>query len=296
MKKNLLVLFGMLFAVSAWATDSVKIVVGYGPGNINNVIRMFAADAENHSDLKFRVENKPGANGVIAVKEYLKETPALTSALGASAGQLVFEALANPENNFLKDLKVIGPVIASPLAMAVNTDSNIKSFADLFDRSQPRRRINIATGGESHQMLVNLIAKHSHHDIQGVRFKGGADGFTALRGGHVDAMIDAYGWFTQHVPSIRILGVAQQQNLKHAPSMHRQLPDATLVNWFAIVINRQVRDTRALESALNNGFIKNNRIQQWEDQGYNIDLNPNGDYMDRVAIPTYNKWRGLLGK
>jgi tripartite-type tricarboxylate transporter receptor subunit TctC len=214
--------------------------------------------------------------------------------LGVTGGQILFEALVNPENNFIKQLKFIGPVLTSPLSLAVNSNSDIKSIADLFDRSKSRRRINIAVGGESHQMLVNLIAQHSHHDIQGVRFKGGVDGYTALRGGHVDAQVDVYGWFTQYLPDIRIVAVAQEQPMKHAPSIHQWVPSATLVNFFAIAINQDTKDTQSIEKAFTDGMYRSNRNLYWEQQGYNIDRNPRADYVERIVVPTYTRWKSQL--
>jgi len=293
--RSLVAVLASTFCVSVMASTQARVTIGYGPGGTDSIIRSMTLDAENVSKFQFLVINKPGANGSIAVREYLKEPPSNLSMLGVSGGQILFEALVNPENNFINSLKFVGPVLTSPLAIAVPADSDIKSLADLFDRSKPRRRINIATGGESHQMLVNIIAQHSHHDIQGVRFKGSSDAYAALRGKHIEAHIDVYGYFSQYIPDVRILGVAQKSPMKSAPSLHQYVPDATLVNFFAVAINRAQTDTGELEQALRKGMTVERR-RYWETRGYEIDDNIKADYVQRVVIPTYVRWVKILEK
>lgn len=281
--------------VSAMAAPQARVTLGYGPGGTDSIIRSMTLDAESVGKIQFLVVNKPGANGSIAVREYLKESPSNLNMLGVSGGQILFEALVNPDNNFINSLKFVGPVLTSPLAIAVNADSDIKSIADLFDRSIPKRKINIAVGGESHQMLVDLISKHSHHDIQGVRFKGGNDGYTALRGRHVDVQVDVYGYFSTFVPDIRILAVAQKNNMPLAPSIHKWVPAATMVNFFAIAINKDTQDTALLESVLKTGMTADRR-QFWESKGYTIDSNLKADYVQRAVVPAYAQWVKILNK
>jgi tripartite-type tricarboxylate transporter receptor subunit TctC len=293
--KTFVVAVSSMLCLSVWANPQARITVGYGSGGTDTIIRTMASDAENTGKISFVVTNRPGANGTISVKEYFKEPPSNLNMLGVSGGQILFEPLVNPQNNFIKDLKFLGPVLTSPLALAVNADSDIKSIVDLFDRSIPKRKINIAVGGESHQMLVDLISKHSHHDIQGVRFKGGTDGYTALRGRHVDMQVDVYGYFSTFVPDIRILAVAQQNSMPLAPSIHKWVPSATMVNFFAIAISKDVQDTALLEQALRNGMSAERR-RYWEERGYEIDNNHKADYVQRSVIPAYTRWVKILEK
>jgi hypothetical protein len=293
--KSVIAVLASTLCVSAMAAPQARVTLGYGPGGTDSIIRSMTLDAESVGKIQFLVVNKSGANGSIAVREYLKESPSNLNMLGVSGGQILFEALVNPDNNFINSLKFVGPVLTSPLAIAVNADSDIKSIADLFDRSIPKRKINIAVGGESHQMLVDLISKHSHHDIQGVRFKGGNDGYTALRGRHVDVQVDVYGYFSTFVPDIRILAVAQKNNMPLAPSIHKWVPAATMVNFFAIAINKDTQDTALLESVLKTGMTADRR-QFWESKGYTIDSNLKADYVQRAVVPAYTQWVKILNK
>lgn len=287
MKKILLIL---LFATNVWANDTVTVTVGYGPGGTDTIIRILAADAGANSDFKFAVENKAGANGVIALKSYFAQPASGKNVLGVSGGQILFEAITNPENNFMDRLKFVGPVLSSPLAIGVNSTSKFKSLDKLFDKNIPRQRINIAVAGESHNMLVEQLKKYSHHDIQAIRYKGSTEAYTALLGGHVDMQSDAYGFFKQKENAVRILGVADANAIDGVPSLQKYAPTANIVNFFAIAVNRDVPDTRNLADALTVGFVRANRSEYFKNQGYSVDMNRKSDYVDRVVVPTYRKW------
>ena len=289
MNKILLVL--ALFVSNAWAaTDTTTITVGYGPGGTDTIIRTLTADAEAYTDFKFTVENKVGANGVIALKSYFAQPVSQKTALGVSGGQVLFEAITNPENNFIDRLKFVGPVLSSPLAIAVSSKSQLKTLDKLFNKSIPRQRINIGVAGESHNMLVEQLKKYSHHDIQAIRFKGSAESYTALLGGHIDMQSDAYGFFKQKEGNVRILGVADADSIGGVPSLQKYVPTAKLVNFFAVAVNRDTPDNRNLADVLTVGFVKANRYDYFKNLGYNIDMNRKSDYVERVVIPTYKNW------
>jgi tripartite-type tricarboxylate transporter receptor subunit TctC len=287
--KTIILFMAMLITSIANATPT-KVVIGYGAGGTNNIIRSLIADAEALNSTTFLVENKPGANGVIALRSYFSEPASITSLVGVSGGQIILEPVLHPDNNYLNRLKMIGPVVMSPMALAIGKRSKIQTLHDLFDTRIPRQIVNIATAGESHAKLVALIAKHSHHDIQDIRFKGSADGYTALLGGHVDMQVDVYGYFKPYASTVSIAAVAQSKPMDSVPSIHRYIPDATLINIFGIAVNADVTDTKPLEQLLTDGMLKSNRKSALRELGYNVDMNPNADYISREAIPLYLKW------
>ena len=87
MKKiSLLALLLLSTAVFATPENDVIVTIGYGAGGTNTIIRTFAADADNIGALKFIPEERPGANGSIALKNYFNNTPTNKSILGVSGG------------------------------------------------------------------------------------------------------------------------------------------------------------------------------------------------------------------
>lgn len=292
MKK--LILFLSLMYTSAWANNTT-IIVGYGAGGTDYVIRTLAADAEKNSNSKFSVDNQPGANGVIALRSYFEKNPKNTI-LGVSGGQILFEPLTNPENNFIRKLKIIGPVLESPLAIGSLPSAKIKSLADLFNHEIPRQKINIGIAGESHNILLSLIMKYSHHDIVGIPFKGSTDAHFALLGSHVDLQIAEYGFFKQRRSTISIMAVANSTGIDTVPSLTKHVPEGILINFFAIAVPEQSNTTSKIDHDLRVGFNNSFRKDYFEKQGYTVDANIKMDYIDRKVLPNYVKWKKLMSK
>lgn len=283
----------LLFLAWSVQAEQTKFVIGYGPGGTNSIIRILVGDAEKAGLDKPLIENRPGANGVVALRAYFQETPSSSSYLGVSGGQILFEPLVNPENNFLSELRIIGPVVTSPLTIAAGKNSAIKKISDLFDRKIPAQRLNVAVAGESHQMFLNLIRSHSHHDIQAVRFKGSSEGYTALLGGHVDLQVDVIGFFKPFESEITILAVGSRP-VFGVPSILTFVPQAEMTNFFAIAVNRRVTDTQRVERFLNKGLVDANRRAMLESQGYQVDWNERSDYMTRAVIPAFESWKRIV--
>lgn len=283
--KNLILSLAFLFTVPAFSNEEVKVTVGYGPGGTDYVARILTKDAEVTGDTKFIVENKPGANGVIALRSYFQKDN-INDLVAVSGGQILYEPVVNPQNNFLQELKMIGPVLKSPLTIVSHPKSKIKDINFLFDKSVPGQVVNIATSGESHQFLINLISKHSHHTIQDIRHKGTGESFATLLGEHVDLMIAEYAFFKPRESNINYIATASSTKIGNIPSLNAHVPNAVLINFFGIA-SKTHYNTQKVEKNLREGFIKSNRKEFFENQGYIVDMNSNSDFIQRQVLPSY---------
>jgi tripartite-type tricarboxylate transporter receptor subunit TctC len=278
-------LISILLSAPTFSNEKIKVTVGYGPGGTDYVARILTNDAETVSDTKFLVENKPGANGVIALRSYFQKDEN-NHLVAVSGGQILYEPLINPQNNFLQDLKIIGPVLKSPLTVVGHPKSKIENINFLFDRSIPSQVVNVATSGESHLFLINLISKYSHHTIQDIRHRGTNESFATLAGGHVDLMIAEYAFFKPRESSIKYIATASSAKINNIPLLSTYAPNAVLINFFGIA-SKTYHDTIMIEKNLREGFTKSNRKEFFENQGYIIDMNPNSDFIQRQVLPSY---------
>jgi tripartite-type tricarboxylate transporter receptor subunit TctC len=292
---KILVLCLSLICPSVWA-ENIKVIVGFtAGGGTDYVTRTLTSDAEKNSNLTFLVENKPGANGTVALRSYFEKFSDNTI-LGVSGGQILFEPLTNPENNFLYRLKIIGPVLESPLSVAALPSTKIQSLNDLFNRDVPKQKINVGTAGESHNILLSLISKYSHHDIVGIPFKGTGDAHIALLGGHIDLQIAEYAFFKQRSSTISVIAVANSRGIDNVPSLTKHVPEGILTNFFAIAVSTDTKNVTIIDQSLQNGFIKLSRRDYFENQGYAIDSNIKSDYISRKVLPSFFNWKKLMSK
>lgn len=284
--KNLIFLISILLSFPSLSSENVKITVGYGAGGgTDYVARILAKDAESVSTTAIAVENKSGANGVIALRSYFQRDNN-NDLVAVSGGQILYEPLINPQNNFLQELKMIGPVLQSPLTIVSHPESKINNVNFLFDKSIPSQVINVATSGESHQFLINLISKHSHHTIQEIRHRGTGQSYATFAGNHVDLMIAEYAFFKTRESNINYIATASTTKIGNIPMLNKYIPNIVLINFFGIAAKTN-QDTKIIEKNLKDGFIKSNRKDFFENQGYIIDMNPNSDFIQRQVLPSY---------
>lgn len=265
------------------ATTECKVIIGFGPGGGTDfVVRTMITDVNSDSSINCIVENKPGAGGVIALRSYFENTD--NKVLGVSGGQIFYETLITPENNFLDKLQMIGPVLYSPMSLGTSDSSKIKKLDDLFNPRVPRMQINVATAGSANELLVHILRKYSHHDIVSVRFKSSNDAYSALLGGHVDLQSAEYGFFK--VKQTPMLGVAGK-SIDNIPSLTKYAKEATIVNFFGLAISKDT-STHVLEKTVRTSFVKNNRKNFFASSGYLVDMNDRNDFLEREMLPKHS--------
>jgi hypothetical protein len=264
------------------ATTECKVIVGFGPGGGTDfVVRTLINDANTDSSLNCVVENKPGAGGVIAVRTYFENPD--KKVLGVSGGQIFYETLNAPENNFLDKLQVIGPVLYSPMTLGTSPTSKIKKIDDLFDTRISKMQINVATAGAANELLVTILKKYSHHDIVSVRFKSTNDAYTALMGGHVDLQSAEYGFFK--IKQTPILGIAGK-SIDNIPSLTKYAREANIINFFGLAVSKD-NPAPLLEKAVRSSFVKNDRKNFFVSSGYLVDTNERNDFLEREMLPKH---------
>jgi tripartite-type tricarboxylate transporter receptor subunit TctC len=283
--KTLIYLF--LLVATSVSANTITVTIGYGPGGGTDlIVRDLLAEAEKVSDIKFIVENKPGAGGVIALRSYFEE-PKPQALLGVSGGQILFEPLANPENNFLNQLKMVGPVLISPLVLVTAPQSKIQKVKDLFDTSISKQKINISTAGAANEALVNSIKKHSCHDIEIIRYKSSADAYFALISGTVDLQSVDYGFSKSK--NLKSIVMSSKKSIDNVPQLTSYIKNAVIFNFFGIAAAKSY-DTTTVERAITAGLTPSKK-QYFKNEGYTVDTNIRADFISREVLPLYEKMK-----
>lgn len=255
------ILAGVLvsFSVHAqnWPSKPVQVLVGFAPGGGGDILtRAFAAELAKNLGQPFVVENRPGANGALAVGAVAKSAPD-GSMMSLFIPSNVIDALTRKDLTF--DLqKEIAPVVmfvTNPLLLTVHPDipaNTLKEFLDMA-KAQPGK-INVGSPGRgsTNELLQELINLKAGLTLTQVAYKGGAPEMTAILAKEVHG-----GWVspTQSMPLIsagklRPLAISTTQRLPmlpNIPSVSETLPGVAADVWFAfgmragtpaVIINR----------------------------------------------------------
>jgi len=178
-----------VIAQDQYPVGTVKMVVGFAPGGGNDILaRVLAQKLGEHYNPSFIVDNRPGANGIIAV-EVVKHADAngQTILVGPS-GSMIFNPilLKNIPYDPINDFAPIATVGSFPLLVVVKADSPLKSLADLvtMTRAKPGA-VNFSSASTSFQMATEIFSQRAGIRMQNVAYRGSAPAATAVLTGDV---------------------------------------------------------------------------------------------------------------
>ena len=190
-----LVLFGA--ATAAWAqtypAKPIRIVVGFPPGGGNDIIaRMVGAKMQETWGQPVVIDNKPGANSIIAAEFVAKSAPdGYTLLVNATGGMSVNPVLyAKLPYDSLKDFVAISMVGSFPLVLVVHPSVPANSVQELvaYAKANPGK-LNYSSGSTAFQVASEMFKQMTGTDLRHIPYKGSAASITAVIAGDVQMTI-----------------------------------------------------------------------------------------------------------
>ncbi|WP_151448904.1 Bug family tripartite tricarboxylate transporter substrate binding protein [Lacisediminimonas profundi] len=173
-----------------WPEKPVKIIVPYpAGGNTDNQARMIAQHMSGVYGQQFVVENKPGANGVIAA-EFVANSPAdgHTILISAVAQMAIAPAMAKLRYDPVKSFSPISIVGTNALVLAVGKNipvNNLKEFVEYAKAKNGQLNYASAGNGSVPHLAAVLFFKRAGLTLSHVPYKGGAPAIADVLAGHV---------------------------------------------------------------------------------------------------------------
>ncbi len=191
----------------------IRLIVPYPPGgSVTVVARIVAEKLGQRLGQTVLVDNKPGANGVIASEDMLK-SPADGHTLYMQVNTHVINQLIMPSMPFdiMKDFTAVSTVYKLELVLVAHPSlpaNNLREFIALA-KSDPAR---INYGAADNAGLTHLAAAELNAAIgaksQVIPYKGSGPALTDTLAGHIQAYFSSIPPTIPHVKSGRLKGVA----------------------------------------------------------------------------------------
>ena len=171
------------------------------------------------------IENRPGANGRVAVAALLAApadgyTLLVTDGAILTINPLLYANLAyNP-----KDILPIAMLARAPMFLAANPKVPAASLAELiaYAKAHPGQ-INYGSGGiaSTHHLSMEAFAAGLKLDMKHVPFKGTGEAVPALLGGHIDLLFSAYPSLAGAAEGgqVELLATNGSERSKQAPNL-----------------------------------------------------------------------------
>lgn len=211
-----------------YPTRPISLVIGFGAGGPTDVIgRYVAQQLSDKLGQSVIVENRPGANGLIALQYVKKAQPDGYTLLLASSGSLAIEPMYRKSIDYdvFKDFSVISPVAQYPYVMAVNASADVKSIDDLIKQGkaskQPLTFGSAGMGADNH-LAGEWFAKKMAVPLLHVPYSGGdAALVNGMLTGDIDmALISGAVALPQvQAGKLRAIGVGTKERVSFLPEV-----------------------------------------------------------------------------
>jgi len=199
MRTATFLVFLAVFAVAASALGQsypakpIRVVVGFPPGGGNDIIaRMVGAKMQESWGQAVVIDNKPGANSIIAAEFVAKSAPdGYTLLVNATGGMSVNPVLYSKlPYDSLKDFVPISMVGSFPLVLAVNPSVPASSVQELvaYAKANPGK-LNYSAGSTAFQVATEMFKQMTGIDARHIPYKGSAASITAVIAGDVQMTI-----------------------------------------------------------------------------------------------------------
>ena len=245
------VLLGVFLAAGAMAQGyperPVRMLVGYPPGGGTDLVaRLIAQPLSERWKQPVVVENRPGANAIIATEAVVKAKPDGHTLLMAYATELALNPATHKALPYdpVRDLAPIAQLASAPLVIAAHPSLPAQGVRELvaLAKAKPGSLSYSSSGtGSVHHFAGELFKLRSGADMVHVPYKGSGPATADAVSGQVQVTFASVASVLRFVQSgrLRALAVtssARSRELPETPTaVEAGVPDVDLTSWYGLL-------------------------------------------------------------
>jgi len=178
-----------------YPSKAIRIVVAYPPGGASDVTaRVLAQKLSEAWNQQVVVDNRPGANGILALEHAAKQPADGHVLLMANLGPNAINPAVYPKLPYdpLKDFAAVTLTTMVPQVLVVSAASDFRTLKDFLDRARVEPgKLAYGTGGNgsANHLGVELMASIAGVKLSAVPYKGDAPAMTDVLSGQLAATL-----------------------------------------------------------------------------------------------------------
>ena len=287
----------------------VRIIVGFAAGGAVDVqARIVAQRMAEAIGQPVIVENRPGADGILAGDFVAKSPPDGHTLAYVSAGHAmnsILHAKTIPYHP-INDFSPISLVASGPLTLVVNPALPVRNLKELIGlaRSSPGK-LNFASAGSGGTMHLagELLKSMAKIDMVHVPYKGGSQAVTDVLGGQVELTFVGAPASMPHIRSgrLKVLAVTSARRSAALPNVptvaELGYPDYEVGAWYGVL--GAARTPAAIVSQLSSEIARTLALSDMREKLLSLGIEPIGSTPEQFTnhlIKEIARWTPLIQK
>jgi tripartite-type tricarboxylate transporter receptor subunit TctC len=212
-------------ATADWPQRPVRIIYPYAAGSANDIAaRLIASCLSDTFGQPFIVENRTGANGIIASEAVARSQGDGYTLLCALTPQIAISpAMTKVSYDAIRDFVPISEISTYAFDLVVNAKIPVKTVGDFVDyvRTQSSGFAYATTTGSVGHLAMALFLDRAQLTGTSVSYKGNEPALLDVVAGHLPAMFSLFGDALSQARSgaIRLVAVSSERRSVQAPDI-----------------------------------------------------------------------------
>ena len=199
----------------------IKVIVYTKPGGlIDTTARKFTAVATNYTDTTFVVENKPGAGGILAIRQILQKQADGYTLLACTKSN-VAKLVASRSEHYIDALDWVAMLMADPECIITRDSGAVRTWEDVrrdaLKKAGEQIWVGPAAGGLDHVMALK-VWREAGIAAKWIPFKSGGKAIAALLGDQGVAYVGNPRDASGHA-ELRVAAVSSTERLAVLPEV-----------------------------------------------------------------------------
>jgi tripartite-type tricarboxylate transporter receptor subunit TctC len=231
---------------AAYPNKPIQVVIGFAPGGAADIVaRVMSIELAKALGQPVVVDNKPGAGSSIAANIVAKSRPDGYTLLIASPSSISVNPALNPNLGYTpRDLLPITKITTSPLVLAVNPTTGIRSVKDLIAAAKKDPgKLNYASSGNGSapHLGAALFTLLTGAQMTHIPYKGGAPAIQSVIAGDTQVTFGTSPSVLPHAKEggrLLALAVSTRERSPLVPELpgmkEAGLPEYNLEFWYGV--------------------------------------------------------------
>lgn len=208
---------------NVWPNRMIKVIVPLPPGGVmDSLTRLVVDHLSRRLGQTIIVENKPGANGMIATSAVATADPDGYTILSTMSSIVQNVSLHKSPSYKMSDLLPVAPLGRLPIAFIVPKTLGIRTLREFVEKArgsaQPMTYGTYGVGSSAH-IIGEVLMRNTGVKLVQVPFRGEAPALTAIIGGQIDSAFVSVGGAAAQADQSVTLAIANPARMKRYPEL-----------------------------------------------------------------------------